>query len=41
MREVEEARGRMRELVPEVGGAIFEALRMMIEDRAGRDFAEE
>jgi len=32
VREVEEARVRMRELVPEVGGAIFEALRMMIED---------
>jgi phosphotransferase system enzyme I (PtsP) len=32
--EVEEARVRMRELVPEVGGAIFEALRMMIEDRS-------
>lgn len=30
--EVEGARVRMRELVPEVGGAIFEALRMMIED---------
>ena len=30
VREVEEARERMRELVPEVGGAIFEALRMMI-----------
>jgi len=34
VREVEEARVRMRELVPEVGGAIFEALRMMIEDRS-------
>jgi phosphotransferase system, enzyme I, PtsP len=34
VREVEEARIRMRELVPEVGGAIFEALRMMIEDRS-------
>ncbi|MBI5505771.1 MAG: phosphoenolpyruvate--protein phosphotransferase [Deltaproteobacteria bacterium] len=32
--EMEEARLRMRELVPEVGGAIFEALRMMIEDRS-------
>jgi phosphotransferase system enzyme I (PtsP) len=34
VREVEAARVRMRELVPEVGGAIFEALRMMIEDRS-------
>ncbi|MFN2377097.1 MAG: phosphoenolpyruvate--protein phosphotransferase [Candidatus Binatia bacterium] len=34
VREVEAARLRMRELVPEVGGAIFEALRMMIEDRS-------
>ncbi len=34
VRDVEEARIRMRELVPEVGGAIFEALRMMIEDRS-------
>lgn len=34
VREVEGARVRMRELVPEVGGAIFEALRMMIEDRS-------
>ncbi|HEY2772490.1 MAG TPA: phosphoenolpyruvate--protein phosphotransferase [Candidatus Binatia bacterium] len=32
--EVEQARVRMRELVPEVSGAIFEALRMMIEDRS-------
>jgi phosphotransferase system enzyme I (PtsP) len=30
--EVEQARKRMRELVPEVGGAIYEALRMVIED---------
>ena len=33
-REVEAARGRMRELVPEVGGAIYEALRMVIEDES-------
>ena len=32
VQDVEEARVRMRDLVPEVGGAIFEALRMMIED---------
>lgn len=32
--EVEVARQRMRELVPEVGGAIYEALRMIIEDRS-------
>lgn len=30
--DVEHARNRMRELVPEVGGAIYEALRMVIED---------
>jgi phosphotransferase system enzyme I (PtsP) len=32
--DVEVARTRMRELVPEVGGAIYEALRMVIEDRS-------
>jgi phosphotransferase system enzyme I (PtsP) len=32
--EVENARQRMRELVPEVGGAIYEALRMVIEDHS-------
>jgi len=32
--DVEVARKRMRELVPEVGGAIYEALRMVIEDRS-------
>lgn len=34
--EVEISRTHMRELVPEVGGALFEALRMMIEDPAIR-----
>ncbi|HYC57714.1 MAG TPA: phosphoenolpyruvate--protein phosphotransferase [Candidatus Binatia bacterium] len=34
IQDVEEARVRMGELVPEVGGAMFEALRMMIEDRS-------
>ncbi len=32
--EVERSRTHMRELVPEVGGALFEALRLMIEDPA-------
>jgi len=32
--DVEAARLRMRDLVPEVGGAIYEALRMVIEDRS-------
>jgi len=32
--DVEVARQRMRELVPEVGGAIYEALRMVIEDKS-------
>jgi phosphotransferase system enzyme I (PtsP) len=32
VKEVEISRTHMRELVPEVGGALFEALRMMIED---------
>ncbi len=32
--EIEEARRHMRALVPEVGGAMFEALRMIIEDRS-------
>ncbi len=32
--EVENARERMRKLVPEVGGAIYEALRMIIEDKS-------
>lgn len=32
--EVEVSRVRMRELVPEVGGALYEALRMIIEDQS-------
>jgi phosphotransferase system enzyme I (PtsP) len=34
VRDVETARSRMRELVPEVGGAIYEALRMVIQDES-------
>ncbi|RMD85788.1 MAG: phosphoenolpyruvate--protein phosphotransferase [Candidatus Dadabacteria bacterium] len=33
-RELEEARQHMRQLVPEVGGAIYEALAMLIDDRS-------
>jgi phosphotransferase system enzyme I (PtsP) len=32
--DVEHARQRMRELVPEVGGALYEALRMIMEDQS-------
>jgi len=32
--DIERARGRMRELVPEVGGAIYEALRLVLEDES-------
>jgi phosphotransferase system enzyme I (PtsP) len=32
--DVEHARHRMRELVPEVGGALYEALRLIIQDRS-------
>ncbi len=32
--DIEKARGRMHELVPEVGGAIYEALRLVLEDES-------